>query len=229
MPTAVVLAGGLGTRLRTVVSDVPKVLAPVGGIPFLSHILTFLNFSGVDTAVLCTGYMGDKIREYYGSGFGSVDILYSHEEEPLGTGGALRLALPQLNKNPVLVMNGDSLCKIRLPEFYKFHEINGASATIACSNQLVTQRAEIIGVSIDGKITYISETTATNVFRVVSSGIYLFNLSTIEAIPSGRFVSLEKEVFQSLMGYGLYGYLHGEELLDIGTPESYDFANGFLS
>jgi len=106
--TAVILAGGLGTRLQPVVPDKPKVLVEVLGRPFLVYLLDQLVSLGLHKVVLCTGYKGDKVQECFGGAYRSLRLLYSREDEPLGTGGALRLALPCFSSDTILVMNGDS-------------------------------------------------------------------------------------------------------------------------
>ena len=107
---AAILAGGLGTRLRSVVPDRPKVLAEIGGRPFIEILLDQVAAAGIRTAVLCTGYLGDQIEARLGTRRGPLALRYSREVEPLGTGGALRLALPMLASDTVLVLNGDSYC-----------------------------------------------------------------------------------------------------------------------
>ena len=108
--TAAILAGGLGTRLRSVVKDRPKVLAEIRGVPFLTYLLDQLAAAGVRDVVLCTGYMGEQVRSAFGDSYGGMCLSYSQESSPLGTAGALRLALPLFKSSSVLVMNGDSFC-----------------------------------------------------------------------------------------------------------------------
>jgi D-glycero-alpha-D-manno-heptose 1-phosphate guanylyltransferase len=129
--TGAILAGGLGTRLRSVVSDRPKVLALVRGKPFLAYLLDQLGEAGIRRVVLLTGYKGEQIEETFGSRYGDIQLEYSAETEPLGTAGALRLALPKLFAAPtsngdqaagtVLMLNGDSFCAADLNEFRAFH------------------------------------------------------------------------------------------------------------
>src|SRR5437899_2628493 len=108
--SAAILVGGLGTRLRGIVADRPKVLAEVRGRPFLAYLLDQLVASGFQDVVLCTGYRSEQVKEVFGDGYGPLRIVYSEETVPLGTAGALRLALPLLQSETILVMNGDSFC-----------------------------------------------------------------------------------------------------------------------
>ena len=119
--TAVVLAGGLGTRLRAAVRDRPKGLAQIGGRPFLAYLLDQLDSAGVRKTVLCTGYLGEEVKETFGGEYRGLQLAYSQERSPLGTGGALRLAVPLLASDPVLVLNGDSYCEADLPAFRDWH------------------------------------------------------------------------------------------------------------
>jgi len=119
--TAMILAGGKGLRLRSVVPDKPKVLAIVNERPFLSYILTELSQAGLRKVVLCTGYKGDQIYAEYGERYKKLSIAYSREIAPLGTGGALRLALPLVPTNTVLVLNGDSFCFGNILQFWSYH------------------------------------------------------------------------------------------------------------
>ncbi|MBT6229204.1 MAG: NTP transferase domain-containing protein, partial [Candidatus Scalindua sp.] len=128
--TAVILAGGLGKRLRGVVSDRPKVLAEVNGRPFLTYLLDQLAEAGINSVILCTGYMADSISKEIGNLYNGVKITYSRENKPLGTGGALRLAVSNLNLKYVLVMNGDSYIGIDFKDFIEWHVKRGCSASI---------------------------------------------------------------------------------------------------
>jgi len=110
--TALILAGGLGTRLSSAFPEKPKVLAPVNGRPFLSYLLDQLVSAGFQDVILCTGYKGEMVRKTFGDSYKDLAIRYSMEPEPLGTGGALLYALPMIKKKLILAMNGDSFCKI---------------------------------------------------------------------------------------------------------------------
>ena len=135
--TAVILAGGLGTRLRSVVPDRPKVLADVSGRPFIEYLLDQLVTESVQSVVLCTGYKGDQVQNRLGTNYRNMPLHYSREQYPLGTGGALRLALPMIESDPVLVLNGDSYCEARLAQFAAWHTARESSATILLSRQTI--------------------------------------------------------------------------------------------
>lgn len=226
--TATILAGGLGTRLRSVVSDRPKVLAEVRGRPFLSYLLTQVAAVGIRQVVLCTGYLGDQVQEAFGDLYDDIRLLYSQESSALGTAGALKLALPLLGSNPVLVMNGDSYCDADLGLFWNWNQEHKARASI-----LLVERADVgqfgcVEVSSAGKVIGFQEKIATRRSGWVSAGIYLIDRSVIETIPDGRAVSLEYETFPAWIGRGLYGSRCGGRILDIGTPENLAAAEQFF-
>ncbi|HMF48595.1 MAG TPA: sugar phosphate nucleotidyltransferase, partial [Candidatus Saccharimonadales bacterium] len=118
----IILAGGLGTRLSSIVEDRPKVMAMVHGQPFLAYLLNQLVTAGVGEVVISTGYLSEKIRDIFRDKYHSLRIIYSEESAPLGTAGALRLAWPLIHSDPVLVMNGDSYCDMPLEEFWFEHQ-----------------------------------------------------------------------------------------------------------
>jgi len=128
---AIVLAGGLGTRLRQVVPDLPKPMAPVAGRPFLAWILDRLVQAGFDRIVLAVGYRGDVIRDHFGRDYNGVPVAYSTEEEPLGTGGAIRLAAQCITESPVFVLNGDTFVEVDYGAMWSAHQRIGALMSLA--------------------------------------------------------------------------------------------------
>jgi D-glycero-alpha-D-manno-heptose 1-phosphate guanylyltransferase len=226
--TAVILAGGLGTRLRSVVPDKPKVLADVGGRPFIEYLLDQLAREGVQSVVLCTGYMGDQIQNRLGTAYNKMALSYSREPHPLGTGGALRLALPMLESDTVLVLNGDSYCGARLNEFMAWHAQRQSNATILLVETDDTRRYGRVQIDDEGRILLFMEKTDTEGPGWINAGIYLVKRQIIESIETGRAVSIEREVFPGWVGKGLHGFRCEGRLWDIGLPTSYAQANAEL-
>lgn len=219
--TAVILAGGFGTRLRSVVSDRPKVLAEVGGRPFLGYLLDQLVAEDVKSVVLCTGYLGEQVQDRLGTHYRTLALQYSREPQPLGTGGALRLALPMLDTDSVLVMNGDSYCDTRLDAFANWHAGRRPPATILLAETDDTRRYGRVQVDDQGRVLRFSEKTDDMDPGLVNAGIYLLSRTLIGSIAFGRAVSLEREVFPDWIGRGLCGFRGDGRLWDIGIPESY--------
>ena len=204
--TAVILCGGQGTRLRPVIGDLPKCLAPVAGKPFLCYILDQLHATRIEKVALCTGYKGKEVEDFFGPNYAGLPLVYSHETEPLGTGGALRHALPLLDSDPVLVLNGDTFCKFNLE--YADKLLNAPPFLTFSMNR-------------SGVILYHQN-------RDTSSGVRLVRKKLIERIPEGC-VDLDQWV-TTWSGHHLHvGRVVGDfPFHDIGTPEGYAGAEEFL-
>jgi NDP-sugar pyrophosphorylase family protein len=229
---AVILAGGLGTRLRSVVADQPKVLAPVLGRPFITYLLDQVAQAGIRGVVLCTGYLGEQVQAALGNNYGPLNLVYSQETELMGTAGALRLALPLLKTDPVLVLNGDSYCEADLPAFYHQHQAVKANASLLLVYLSDTRRYGRVDIDEDGRVLRFEE-KGQSTSGWINAGIYLLSRVFLQAIPTGRVVSLEKEVFPAWLGRGLYGFSSRladsrERFLDIGIPEDYAAAEQFF-
>jgi len=227
--TAVILAGGLGTRLRSVLANRPKVLAEVRGRPFLAFLLDQLAVTGIREVVLCTGYRGGQVWAEFGDAYGGLHLVYSQEAEPLGTAGALRLALPGLWSDPVLIMNGDSFCKTDLMAFWAWHGEQGADATLLLTRVPDTHRYGQVHVDAEGRVLQFAEKDGTGGPGWISAGIYLLSRRLLLMIPAGRAVSLEREMFPAWISQGLYGFRSEGRFLDIGTPEAYRMAKQFFA
>jgi len=227
--TAAILAGGLGTRLRPVVADRPKVLAEVRGRPFLAYLLDQVAAARVGSVVLCTGHLGEQVQGTFGDDYRGLPLLYSRESSPLGTGGALRKARHLLRSDPVLVLNGDSFCDLDFGEFWKFHHLVGATGSLALREVADTRRYGRVLVQPEGAITGFAEKADTVGAGWINAGIYLFSRALIDSIQEGRPVSLEREVLPSWAGRGLHGYRSQGAFLDIGTPEAYASSSRVLA
>jgi NDP-sugar pyrophosphorylase family protein len=224
---AAILVGGLGTRLREHVPDRPKALAEVAGRPFLSYQLDQLVAAGIKTVVLCTGYRGEQIHQAFGASYGPIQLQYSQESAPLGTAGALRHALPWLNAEVVLAMNGDTFWEADLRAFWIWHRRREAEASIVLARMADTSRYGRVGVDRLGRVHGFDE-KAVGGPGWINAGVYLLHREVIERLPRGQPVSIEREVFPTLVGRGLYGYRSRGRFLDVGRPESYQMADAFV-
>ena len=224
-----ILAGGLGTRLRQVVSDRPKVLSEVCNRPFLEYLLNQLAIAGFKYVVLCTGYLGEQVKKVFGDKYGPLRLAYSQEQEPLGTAGSLRLASPLLKSNSILVMNGDSYCETDLRTFWGWHCDRRANATLLLTKQPDTKRYGRVKVDADGLVLSFNEKDQKRGAGWVNAGIYLLEHQMILMIPTNGAVSLEYDMFPTWIGRGLYGYHSNGQFLDIGTPESFANAEQFFT
>lgn len=226
--TAVILAGGLGTRLQSIVADRPKVLAEVNRQPFIVYLLDQIMAAGIKRAVVCIGYKGNQVSSALGSRYGRLELLYSCEAAPLGTGGALRQALPLMASDPVLVMNGDSYFTADIPYFCRRHASVGAWASILLARVDDTGRYGRVEIEPDGSIVGFIEKGEDRSAGWINAGIYLIRLDIIRRIPANRSVSLEKEVLPSCIGDKFFGFKDHGEFIDIGTPPSYQRADAFM-
>jgi NDP-sugar pyrophosphorylase family protein len=232
--TAAILAGGPGTRLASVVSDRPKSLALVRGRPFLAWVLDQLGGAGIREVVLCTGYMADVMEKTLGGSHGPVRMRYSRESSPLGTAGAVRFALPMLNSDPVLVLNGDSYWDVDLPAMLEFHNRHLSPATLLLSRVPDISRFGHVEFDESHRITRYAEKSispaqaAPAIPGWINAGVYLLSRGFIETIPQGRAVSMEREIFPPAVRDGLYAFCSSGRFIDIGTPDSYRDADSFF-
>ncbi len=218
---ALILSGGLGLRLRSVLDDCPKPLAVVAGKPFLEYLLLWLKTQGVTSIILCTGYRGELIQEYFGCGnVLGLRLRYSCESEPLGTGGALKLAGPLIESEEFLVLNGDSFFDVDLRELISTHRRRRAQATIALAEVEDTHRYGSVEMNAQGEIVrFLEKGRGGDGF--VNAGVYVFRAEILALIPQGCAVSLEHEIFPNLVGRGLYGLPARGYFVDIGVPDEY--------
>lgn len=227
--TAAILAGGQGTRLRNVIGDQPKVLANVCGRPFIAYLLDQLETAGLQNIVLCLGYKGEEIKRALGDKYHTLKLNYSQETKPLDTAGALRLALPILQSDNVLVMNGDSYCAIDLNQFWLEHLSRNAMATILLINVGETSRYGQVEVDAHSRVTNFTEKGKQTRPGWINAGIYIINRGLLATIPPDRAVSLEKEMFPNWLAQPIYGYFGHAKFIDIGTPASYVLAQNFFA
>ncbi len=223
--TCVILAGGLGTRLRPVVNDRQKVMANVAGRPFLTYVLDQIVHAGIQRAVVCSGYLGDSLSNVLKDDYQGLQLVYSHEEIPLGTAGALKQALPLLKTFPVLVCNGDSYVDVDLEQFMAFHDSRNSTMTLVLAKKQSSGAFGLVEVEEEGVVKRFSEKESTGKPEWVNAGMYLIEKQVIDSIPESRTVSLEREILPQWVGWGLHGYAQPGELFDIGTPTSWSEAH----
>ena len=221
-----ILAGGLGTRLRGVVEDRPKALAEVAGQPFLAYLLDQLRMQSFHDVVLCVGHLGEQIQERFGDGSRwGLSIRYAWEQELLGTAGALKNAQP-LIEGPFLALNGDSYLDSDLRQLVAFHRrrrhiprLAGSLATVRVAE---TSAYGTLQLGPGGRLERFQEKVAA-ASGWISAGVYVLEPQVLEAIPAGRPASLERETFPALLEQGcrLYGCPMEGFFVDIGTPQGY--------
>lgn len=227
--TAMVLAGGLGTRLRPVVADRPKALAPTEGEPFLVHVLDQLARAGCDRVILCTGHLGDQIEREFGDEHAGMDLVWSREPSPLGTAGALRHALCHLHEDAALVVNGDSYCDLDLAAFVAWARGRHGLPALVAAEVPDTRRFGSLQLAADGSVLAFREKDPAGGAGNVNAGIYWLPRAVFANLPAGIVRSLERDVLPPLVGQGLAAFRTKAPFLDIGTPESYAQCEAFFA
>jgi histidinol-phosphate phosphatase family protein len=227
--TAVVLVGGAGTRLATVLDDCPKPLAPVDGEPFLLRLLDWLVAGGAVRIVLCTGHRGDRVTAAVGSEHAGVPVVYSHEPAPLGTGGALRLAAPLLaGETHVLVANGDSYVDFDLAAFVAFARGATTAAALLAVPVDDTSRYGALELGPRGRVLALHEKRAGGGAGPISAGVLWLPVAALVALPAGP-SSLERDLLPTLVADGLAAMVAAAPFLDIGTPATLAAAPAFFA
>lgn len=221
MIEAVVLAGGLGTRLRPVTGEIPKPMVPVAGKPFLEYLLGYWQKQGVSRFILSVAYKHEMISNAIGHEFRETPVEYAIDEG-WGTGGgtAAAAALRKDKSRPFLVVNGDTFFEVRLEDFLKFHKSKQSKASLALAQVPDGGRYGNVKTDAAGKVSSFGNPAPGPC--MINGGIYLFEPDFLEKYPQPKTFSLEKDLFPKAIAEGmLYGYQGGGHFIDIGTPESY--------
>lgn len=228
----VILAGGYGTRLRSVVSDVPKPMAPVGGRPFLEYLLDYWIAQGIRRFILSTGYLGDVVQNHFGNAYRTAAIDYMREESPLGTGGALRLALGEVawSGKFALMANGDTWFPIDLMLMAADAVLQNKPITIALKELQKNDRHGGVEVTSSGAVHAFGVKSSDH--TLINAGCYLFEIATVhqELASYPDTFSLEHDFLVSYAAGGLVGSsIQNKPFLDIGVPDDYRRAIELLS
>lgn len=223
MREAIILAGGFGTRLRSVVSNVPKPMAPVAGRPFLAYVLDRLKGQGYEHVVLATGYLHEKVEEYFSKDYNGLAIDYARELSPLGTGGAIVNALQHCSEDFITVLNGDTMFDIDHDELCRRADEWQASLTAVLRWVPDAGRYGSVEVDSNGLITAFREKDPATGSGMINGGIYRLQRSLLDGYAVGEQFSFEKEVLQPL-GKPFRAYAADGYFIDIGIPEDYQRA-----
>jgi len=223
-----VIAGGLGTRIQSALGDTPKLLAPIGGRPYLAYFLDWLRRFGARRIVLGLGHRAQAVVDYLDrskSSYADLTVVTVTEPEPLGTAGAIRFARPNLRSDPVLVMNGDSFADADLCAFVAHHRRARAKATLLCAEVEDAGRYGRVELDRKGRIrSFIEKDPNFHGRSAVNAGVYLFSAALLDEIAGGSAVSLEHDVFGRAAAGSLAAFAGRFTFIDIGTPESLKLA-----
>jgi len=221
---AVILAGGLGTRLRSVLPDLPKAMAPVAGKPFLGWIMGWLKDRGIKRVVLSLGYRHEVITAYIKEAFPEIDTIPCIEEEPLGTGGGIRRALEQAKTAHPLVLNGDTLFDVDMDALAELHHAKNAHCTLALKPLRDFDRYGVVTTAQDGRVTGFQEKRHYD-DGLINGGVYLIDRARFLAEALPQKFSFEKDYLESYTATRLiYGLPQDRYFIDIGIPEDYERA-----
>ena len=228
----IILAGGLGTRLRSVVSEVPKCMAPVAGKPFLWYLLKYLTRYDVSRVILSVGYLREVIFRWIdevGNEF-PFSFDYAVEEEPLGTGGGIKLALSKALTQDVVILNGDTFFDVNLNELMDFHKLAPSAVTIALKPMRDFDRyGRVIVDTVDGRIVGFKEKEHCEE-GMINGGVYVASKLNMPLKDYPEKFSFEKAVLEPLTAQGkIFGLIQGGYFIDIGIPEDYQKAQDYFS
>ena len=224
---AVILVGGQGTRLRPLTLSAPKPMLPTAGLPFLTHLLSRIAAAGIEHVVLGTSYKAATFEAEFGDGSKlGLQIDYVFEDTPLGTGGGIANVAPKLRHDTALVFNGDVLSGADLGQLLTFHHESAADVTLHLVRVADPRAFGCVPTDGDGAVTAFLEKTQDPPTDQINAGCYVFKREIIDTIPTGREVSVEREVFPTLLSEGVRvcGYVDATYWRDMGTPD--DFVRG---
>lgn len=217
---AIILAGGFGTRLSGVVSNVPKPMAPINGKPFLEYLINYLSKYNVEKIILSVGYKYEVIKDYFGSNFNDIEIVYSIEDTPLGTGGAVKLATEYITKDSFLLINGDTFFDIDLNKFQDEFLRKNSDVMLALKHMINFDRYGTVECDVYGKVIAFKEKTQMDSGNI-NGGAYLFKTSFFLNLKEAGKFSLEQHLEDNFKTLNISGSVYDSYFKDIGIPEDY--------
>lgn len=222
-----ILCGGLGKRLRSVVKVKSKSMADIAGRPFLDILVDYLATFGLQRFVFCTGYKAGSVEEYFQKRNSDLEFVFSKENKPLGTAGAVKNAQDLIKSSLFLVLNGDCFCSLDFNKFIAFHKRKKALLSMVLAR--TEDRTVDYGGVILGKSAVVSGFSEKKASDWLSAGIYLFERKIFSYFPSKKNISFEYDLFPKMIGKGFYGYKSKASFVDIGVPKRYKEAIAVLS
>ena len=225
---AIILAGGIGTRLSGLLKGLPKPMVSINGKPFLSILMKKLINEGVSSLILSVGYRNEKIKRYFGNSYKSVPIYYSVEETPLGTGGAIKKSLEYVSDDTILIFNGDSFFDIDINNFFTFHKEHFCDISIAIKKTKQTDRYGTVVINKRHRITKFKEKAKVK-NTYINCGSYVVNRKIFDNIDiKNNFFSFEKDILESNYKFLINGFASNGKFIDIGVPKDLIKAENFF-
>ena len=223
---AIILAGGLGTRLKTVVHDIPKPMAPINSKPFLEYLVTYLERNNVSNIILSVGYKSEIIEAYFGHRFNNTEISYSFQIPPLGTGGAMKHAFEECLSDSVFVLNGDSFFGVDLSELKQCHSQSNADITIALKQMNNADRYGVVEVD-KGRVHSFLEKGKKDC-GYINGGVYCVKTDIFDDYNLPDIFSFEHFLEDNSVDLKVFGFPSSSDFIDIGIPEDYSNAQELL-
>ena len=224
---AIVLAGGFGTRLQSVVADVPKPMAMVHNKPFLEHILLYLKDNGITRVILSVGYKYEIIEDYFKNSFAGIELDYAVEEEPLGTGGAILNALSSARQDNVFIINGDTFFNVDLKKLLSKHLSYQSDLTLSLKPMQNFDRYGCVEVDASHKVSSFKEKEFV-VQGHINGGIYILNKKILQSLALPKVFSFEEFMQKNMNDINIYADIIDHYFIDIGIPEDYKKAQNEL-
>lgn len=220
---AIILAGGLGTRLKGVINDIPKPMAPVGELPFLEYLFKYVSKYQIRRIILAVGYKHEVIEQYFGNEYNGIELVYAIENEPLGTGGAIANALKYCKSETVFLLNGDSYFNVDLNKLHKQHEQSQADLTLSIKQMQNFNRYGTVEFK-ETKITAFKEKQPTNI-GYINGGVYALNKALLLENKLPQKFSFEQDIMEAFVTEKNYQTIISDGyFIDIGIPEDYERA-----
>lgn len=218
---AIILAGGLGTRLKSAISEIPKSMAPISNHPFLYYIFKWLEKNQITRIILSVGYKWEVIYNEFGEYFNSIELVYSIESSPLGTGGAIALAMKKLKKDQFLIINGDTMFDVDIEQFVSFHKFGEFDFSIILKHMKKIDRYGTVELNDNNRISCFKN-KALSKKGYINGGVYIANTSIRRYFPNSQRFSFEQEFLEKMVSSLKFGgFIKDDYFIDIGVPEDY--------
>lgn len=218
---AIILAGGLGTRLRSAVPDLPKCMAPVNGKPFIAYVITELQQQGIDSFIFSLGYKSEAIVNFISTHFSNINFKLSVEEEPLGTGGAIKLACKKATQQNIIVTNGDTLFKVNITALSTLHETENAVCTLALKPMKNFERYGVVEIDETNRISSFKEKQFYKT-GLINGGVYALSVNDMLQTNLPEKFSFEKDYLENFyQTKNMKGFIQDDYFIDIGIPNDY--------
>ncbi len=225
---AIILAGGLGTRLKGVIDDIPKPMAPINDTPFIQYLFDYLINHSVTHAVLAVGYKHEVIKQHFGSKYKTLNLLYAIEHEPLGTGGGIANALDLIKNDNCFLLNGDTFFDVNLKELNNQHQANNANLTLSLKEMINFDRYGTVEFNKYNKITLFNEKKEVKK-GYINGGVYIITKQLFTTYQAGEKFSFEQDIMEkSINKLNVHAHICKGYFIDIGIPEDYSKANSEL-